>query len=173
MKCLRGQWRRWCEGQCRLPGPLIICPLESAALRFVWIAARWCRGSGARFQKAALLQTFVSWVINLAVSELSFEVSFASSSPLSLFTMAAPGWECRREEGGLVSLRLPPIHHSSNHLIRAVFDDECAEWRWARETHGLAHLLPVTDCKYNYIRESNYIVFWAFQLLYYGLAVFL
>lgn len=26
-------------------------------------------------------------------------------------------------------MQLLPIKHSSNHSIRAVFDDECAEWR--------------------------------------------
>lgn len=41
--------------------------------------------------------------------------------------------KCCRTLGGVQSSQ-----HSSNHLIRAVFD-ECAEWRWSREAHGVAH----------------------------------
>lgn len=50
-------------------------------------------------KKAVLLQAFVCRVINLAVSELSFEVSFALSSPFSLFILTARGSEHRGKGG--------------------------------------------------------------------------
>lgn len=78
------------------------------------------------YQKVVLLQTFVCWVINLAVSELSFEVSFVLSSPL--VPSCLPG-VMNAEKKAASSVRLLPIHHSSNHLIRAVFDVDCIEWQ--------------------------------------------
>lgn len=128
MKCRQG--RRGCEGHSRLPGPLINWPLES--IGFIWIAARWRRGSRVSYQKAAQLRAFVCWVINLAVSELSLEVSFCLVLTLLSLHRDRPGLRVQRK-GLPGSVRLPPIRHSSNHLIRAVFDDECAEWRWTPE----------------------------------------
>ncbi len=69
-----------------------------------------------------------------------------------------------QRKGWPASLRLPPIHHLSNHLIRAVFDDECTEWRWAWETHGVAHLYLLLIGSRT-MREPNYTVYWAFVLL--------
>lgn len=100
-------------GQYRLPGPLINWPLESTGLRFIWIAARWRRGSTVSYQKAALLQTFVCWVINLPVSELSFEVSFALSLPFPRSVLTARGREHRRKGGPSFS----GIHPYTTHLI--------------------------------------------------------
>lgn len=66
---------------------------------------------------------------------------FAMPSPLFSFipvvwTYKSRG-KCCRTLGGIQSSQ-----HSSNHLIRAVFD-ECAEWRWSREAHGVAHCYRV------------------------------
>ena len=86
------------------------------------------KGSRVSYQKGALLQTFLCWVINLAVTELSFKASFASTSPLLWLCPGHLGMSTPRK-GWPGSLSLPHSHHSSNHLIRAVFDDECSERR--------------------------------------------
>lgn len=84
-----------CEGQCRLPGPLINWPLESTRTSIYIDCGQVGKGYRVSYQKAVLLQIFVCWAINLAVSELSFEVYFALSSPFSLFILTA--WGCEEE----------------------------------------------------------------------------
>lgn len=70
---------------------------------------------------------------------------FAMPLPLSSFIPVAWAYKsrgkCCQTLGGVQSSQ-----HSSNHLIRAVFDER-AEWRWSRETHG------VTRCYWVLIRS--------------------
>lgn len=51
------------------------------------------------YQMAAQLQTFARRVINLALSELSFEVSFVLSSPFSFSALTARSSEHKGECG--------------------------------------------------------------------------
>lgn len=152
-----------CEGQYHLPGLLINWPLKSTRLRFYTK-----RGQVVERVQGCLIKR-PRCARPLCVGSLIFlSVNCHSKYLLPHRCPAlAPSWPPtvviteERKRSGRGFLRPPLTHHSSNHLIRAAFD-ECAEWRQRGSS------LPVTDW---YIRtgwtvkEANNSGCWNLPLL--------
>lgn len=78
----------------------------------------WSEASVAPYQKTVPLTALMCWLINLAVSSLTIIQS-------TLCFVLRPSTSDTWEQGWRAGVQLLPIKHSSNHSIRAAFDDEC------------------------------------------------
>lgn len=100
-----------CEGQYHLPRLLL---MGAEIYRTHMDCGQVWRGYRVPYQMATLPQTSLCWVINLAVSELSFKVSFTSSSP-SFFFFFLTARSCKSKRKRVPSLL--GFHPFTTHAI--------------------------------------------------------